>query len=221
MTVAQVRATLVHISDDATDMGRERSRPGEDWEMPLWPYTWWGRSFRALSLPFDLLYRASVTRTLILGGEHLADLPPRVIFAGTHRSYADLILLQTALSQTAARGFARRLVVAAGSARYSQAGLLGKYATLAYGLYPLQQYHGRAASLRGLAQLAALGNAVLIFPRASTPRPRLSRPAIHPPAFVPASPSLPRRSTRSSYRSAWREPIGSCHRRLRRGSKDR
>ncbi|HLH74570.1 MAG TPA: AMP-binding protein, partial [Chloroflexota bacterium] len=165
MTVAQVRATLVHISEEATNVGRERSRPGEDWEMPLWPYTWWGRSFRALSLPFDLLYRASVTRTFILGGEHLADLPPRVIFAGTHRSYADLVLLQTALSQTAARGFARRLVVAAGSARYGQAGLLGKYATLAYGLYPLQQYHGRAASLRGLAQLAALGNAVLIFPQ--------------------------------------------------------
>ena len=164
LTVEQVRAFLTGTSDDATADALDRSRPGDDWEMPLWPYTW-GRIFRVLSIPFDLLFRGAVTRTTVLGGEHLANLPPRVIFAGTHRSYADLPLVQAALSQTPARGFARRLVVAAGSVRYGQAGLLGRYATLAFGLYPLQQYHGREASLRGVARLAARGNAVLIFPQ--------------------------------------------------------
>jgi len=164
LTVEQVRTFLTTASGDAEDESLDRSRPGDDWEMPLWPYTW-GRVFRALSLPLDLLFRGAVTRTTVLGGEHLATLPPRVIFAGTHRGYADLLLVQAALSQTPAKRLARRLVVAAGSVRYGQAGLLARYATLAFGLYPLQQYHGRAASLRGVARLATRGNAVLIFPQ--------------------------------------------------------
>src|SRR5262249_44670389 len=69
---------------------------------PLWPYTW-GRAFRVLAFPFDVLYRGTVTRTAILGREHLADLPPRVIFAGTHHSFADMPLVRHALAHTAAR----------------------------------------------------------------------------------------------------------------------
>ncbi len=162
MTVEQVRAALAGSPDDEAETVAGRS--DDERELPLWPFTW-GRAFRVLGLPFELLFRGAVTRTVVLGGEHLAGLPPRVIFAGTHRSYADLILVQEALSRTAAKGLARRLVVAAGSVRYEEAGLLGRYATLAFGLYPLRQYQGRAASLRGLARLASLGNAVLIFPQ--------------------------------------------------------
>ncbi|MGH2460076.1 MAG: AMP-binding protein [Chloroflexota bacterium] len=164
LTVEQVRATLTRGDGSPSGETLDRSRSGDDWEMPLWPYTW-GRVFRFLGLPFDLLFRGAVTRLSVLGDEHLGSLPPRVIFAGTHRGYADLLLVQAALAQTPARGFARRLVVAAGSVRYGQAGILGRYATLAFGLYPLQQYHGREASLRGVARLAERGNAVLIFPQ--------------------------------------------------------
>jgi len=101
----------------------------------------------------------------VLGGEHLAGLPRGVIFAGTHRSYADLFLLQTALAETPARRFARRLVVATAATRYGAAGPLAKLAMLAFGLYPLDQYHHRDASLRGLVNLATRDNAVLIFPQ--------------------------------------------------------
>ena len=80
-------------------------------ETPLWPYTW-GRAFRALSLPFDLLYRVTVTRTIVLGGEQLTRLPARVIFAGTHHSYADLPLFRRALAKTGARHLAARLAIA-------------------------------------------------------------------------------------------------------------
>ncbi|MGN6673931.1 MAG: hypothetical protein ACTHMA_11555, partial [Thermomicrobiales bacterium] len=72
---------------------------------PVWPYTW-GRAFRFLSLPLDLLYRAAVTRTIVLGGEQLADLPERVIFAGTHHSFADVPLLRRGLARTPARRLA-------------------------------------------------------------------------------------------------------------------
>lgn len=174
MTVAQVRSALATDPVASTDAVAKPSQRERDWEMPLWPYTW-GHAFRVLSLPFDLLYRAAVTQTIVLGDEYLADLPPRVIFAGTHRSYGDLLLLRMALSRTGARRFARKLVVAASSVRYGQAGILGSYATLAFGLYPLQQHHGRAASLRGLAQLAMLGNATLIFPQGKHTSPSRER----------------------------------------------
>src|SRR4029079_3299792 len=36
---------------------------------------------------------------------------------------------------------------------------------VAFGIYPLRQYGEREASLRGLAKLAAAGNAILIFPQ--------------------------------------------------------
>ena len=75
---------------------------------PLWPYTW-GRAFRALGFPWDLLYRLAVTRTVVLGREHLAHLPSRVILAGTHHSFADMPLVRRALAQTAARRLSRRL----------------------------------------------------------------------------------------------------------------
>ncbi|HVC34611.1 MAG TPA: AMP-binding protein [Chloroflexota bacterium] len=133
-------------------------------EQPLWPYTW-GRVFRASRLPIELLYRYAVTRTTVLGREHLEGLPARVIFAGTHRSFADLPLVEHALAGTAARHFAGRLVVAAGAGRFGQAGAFAQFGVLAYGLYPLRQYGEREVSLRGLAKLASAGNAVLIFPQ--------------------------------------------------------
>jgi 1-acyl-sn-glycerol-3-phosphate acyltransferase len=101
----------------------------------------------------------------VLGAEHLAAMPGRVIFAGTHRSYADLFLLQSALAETPSKRFARRLVVATAATRYGAAGALAKLAMLAFGLYPLDQYRNRDASLRGLVDLARHDNAVLIFPQ--------------------------------------------------------
>jgi 1-acyl-sn-glycerol-3-phosphate acyltransferase len=88
-----------------------------------------------------------------------------VILAGTHRSFADLPLVEHALARTAAPDLAGRLVVAAGAGNFGKAGLLARFGTLAFGLYPLKQYGERDASLRGLARLAQAGNAVLIFPQ--------------------------------------------------------
>ena len=84
-----------------------------------WPYTW-GRHFRWLSLPIDLLYRFYVTRTTVLGAEHLADLPARVILAGIHHSFADMPLVYHALKRTPARGLARRLVVATAAVNFAR-----------------------------------------------------------------------------------------------------
>ena len=91
LTVAQVRA-LVEAAPEA-DAEQEMGRGDETLttEQPMWPYRW-GRVFRALALPFDGLYRLSVTHTVILGSSNLERLPPRVIFAGTHHSFADLPL---------------------------------------------------------------------------------------------------------------------------------
>jgi 1-acyl-sn-glycerol-3-phosphate acyltransferase len=141
---------------------------------PLWPYTW-GRAFRRLDLPLDLLYRAAVTRTIVLGGERLADLPPRVIFAGTHHSFADVPLLQHGLTRTPARRLAGRLAIAAAADGFGAAGLYAKYAVLALGLYPLRRDGEGEASLRGLARLAEAGNALLIFPQGAHVRPAQER----------------------------------------------
>jgi 1-acyl-sn-glycerol-3-phosphate acyltransferase len=46
---------------------------------------------------------------------------------------------------------------------------------LAFGIYPLRQYGERDASLRGLAKLAAAGNAVLIFPQGTHAMPEEER----------------------------------------------
>jgi 1-acyl-sn-glycerol-3-phosphate acyltransferase/acyl carrier protein len=159
----------------------ERARPAEEStspafvaSVPLWPYTW-GRVFRFISLPFDLLYRASVTRTIVLGAEHLRSLPRTVIVAGTHHSFADIALVRFGLRQTPARRLANRLVIAAGAAGAGWRSPWARYAVLAFGLYPLQQTQERDASLRGLVRLAQAGNAVLIFPQGTHARPEQER----------------------------------------------
>ena len=154
-------------------MSRSTTQPASRTQA-LWPYTW-GRVYRALSLPFDLLYRVAVTRTIVLGGVYLARLPRRVIFAGTHHSYADLPLLRRALTKTGARRLTGRLLVATAADGFDNAGLFGKYAVVAFGLYPLRRGAEAEASLRGLARLAGAGTAVLIFPQGTHARPEQER----------------------------------------------
>jgi 1-acyl-sn-glycerol-3-phosphate acyltransferase len=164
MNVAAVRAFLAQAPASESVGGASGT------DAPLWPYTW-GRAFRRLSLPLDLLYQACVTRTVVLGGEQLTDLPPRLILAGTHHSFADLPLVRQGLARTPGRRLVRRLAIATGAEIFGQAGPLAQFGVLAFGLYPLQQYGGRAGSLRRLAQLAEAGNAVLIFPQGHHIRP--------------------------------------------------
>jgi 1-acyl-sn-glycerol-3-phosphate acyltransferase len=166
MSVYEGRGFLAGAPAGAAAAGGERVSA----EQPLWPYTW-GRALRFVNAPIDLLYRLSVTRTIVLGGEHLVDLPGHVIFAGTHRSFADLPLIRFALKQTAARRFFNRLVVAAYAGGFQSAGLYAYYSQVAFGIYPLRQYGEREASLRGLAKLAAAGNGVLIFPQGEHTEP--------------------------------------------------
>jgi long-chain acyl-CoA synthetase len=154
---------------------------------PLWPYTW-GRAFRFLGLPFDLLYLWGASRTVVLGGEHLAGLSTDagpLFFAGTHRSFADVPLLRHALARTPARGLLGRLVTAVYAGGLAAAGPLARYGTLAFGLYPLRQYGQREASLRGLAQLARGGSPVLIFPQGAHVDPALERANDPRAAFKP------------------------------------
>ncbi len=176
LTVEQVRRLLASAPEaDAAPSGPRPAGPETlDAERPTWPYTW-GRGLRPLSLPLDLLYRFSVTRTTLLGGEHLAGLPARVILAGTHHSFADLPLVRYALWHSPARRLVRRLVVAAAAGGFGTLRLHHWWTILALGLYPLRQHGDREASLRGLVRLAAAGNALLIFPQGAHARPAQER----------------------------------------------
>jgi 1-acyl-sn-glycerol-3-phosphate acyltransferase len=139
-----------------------------------WPYTW-GRAIRWISVPFDLLYHVAVNRTIVLGGEHLAGLSPRVIFAGTHHSFADVPLIRRGLALAGQGRLARRLLIAAGAEGFPHAGLWGRYTILAFGLFPLRHDgHGRE-SLDDLARVAAAGNAPLIFAQGQHARPEQER----------------------------------------------
>lgn len=171
MTVAQLQSLVAGRGAAAPE-----AAPEEEWpaEQPLWPYTW-GRVFRLLSFPFDLLYRAVVTRTVVLGAEHLAGLPDRVIFAGTHHGNPDVMLVRQGLRRTPARALAGRLVVATNAAALARAGLLTWYGVLAFGLFPLRQYRQRADSLRRMVRACAAGNALLIFPQGQHADPALER----------------------------------------------
>jgi len=174
MTVGQVRRLVAGAAE--ADDGEELALGDEQISVsqPLWPYTW-GRVFRALGLPFDLLYRCSVTKTTVLGGENLQRLPARVIFAGTHHGFADLPLIRFGLGRTPARSLGSRLVVATAASEFAKAGPLANYGRLAFGLYPLRQRGQREASLRGLARLAEKGNAVVIFPQGLHAKPEAER----------------------------------------------
>ncbi len=187
LTVAQVRQFMVGAAEGhGSDLQRAESLTGA--ARSMWPYTW-GRVFRSLGFPIDLLYRLIVTRTVIVGSEHLADLPPRVILAGTHHGYPDMPLVRRGVRKSAGRARARRLVVATAASGFAAAGILAKYAILAFGLYPLRQYSDRDASLWGLARLATAGNPILIFPQGagelSHPSPEDERAGAHSVRFRP------------------------------------
>jgi long-chain acyl-CoA synthetase len=182
LTVAQVQALLLGISASS---GARPARLGAPEpvgvEQPRWPYGW-GRIFRFLALPLDLLYRYGATRTIVLGPEHLERLPARVIFAGTHHSFPDMPLVRQALLKSPARALAGRLVIAVAATNlyrgkprlYAGMGPSSWYGVLALGLYPLRQ-SGDDASLRGLARLAGQGSPVLIFPQGTHSRPEEER----------------------------------------------
>src|SRR6185437_14149031 len=134
-----------------------------------------GRIFRALGFPLDVLFRFAATRVVILGSDHLRQLPPAVILAGTHRSYPDLLLLRSALGRAGRTDLQNRLIIATASTHYANAGALGAVGTLVFGLYPIQQQRQQRASLAELANLAHAGNAVLIFPQGHHTDPALER----------------------------------------------
>ncbi len=165
MTVEQVRGLLLQVPAAEPAAG---SQPLV--QMPLWPYTW-GRSLRFLSAPLDLLYRLSITRTTIVGVEHLRGLPAGVIVAGTHHSFPDLPLVRYALARSGAIKTDRMVTAIAaggfnsGGPSVTGLGLYLWYGILALGLYPLHQEANREASLRGLARVAAVGNSIAIFPQ--------------------------------------------------------
>jgi 1-acyl-sn-glycerol-3-phosphate acyltransferase len=188
MTVAQVRETLGKAPPVGTGSGgaprRSIERLGAS--QPIWPYTW-GRIFRGLRLPLTLAYRLFVTRTTVLGGEHLANLPSRLIMAGTHHGHADEPLVRAALAKTpAAAGLSNRLVVAARANAFdSMAPPAAWYAILALGLYPLRQYGDQDVSLRALAKLVQGGNPLLIFPQGHHTPPQNERDGLITAGFKP------------------------------------
>ena len=163
MTVEDIRALVARAP------AAEESRADQALAPPLWPYTW-GRVLRFLSAPFDLLYQVAITRTVVIGAEHLAQLPLRVVVAGNHHSFADVPLVRFGLRQTPARRLAGRIVVAAGAGGEGWRSPWARYGVLAFGLYPLEQTRERDVSLRGLVRLAEAGNAVLIFPQGTHSR---------------------------------------------------
>lgn len=183
MTVAQIR-DLLAAAPELAEAGEAAATGGRETltaEQPFWPYTW-GRIFRGLSLPFDLLYRVSVPETIVLGAGHLAHLPRRTIFAGTHHSFADLPLIRAGLAKTPAKHLVSRLIVAISSSEFAKAGPLANYGRLAFGLYPLRQYGEQDVSMRRLARLARAGNTVLIFPQGQHAKPereRLGDPSVN------------------------------------------
>lgn len=184
MTVGQLGSLIAAAPAlDAEDSAMYRA-DARDAAQPLWPYTW-GRVFRVLSLPIDVLYRLGVTHTVVLGGENLRELPRSVIFAGTHHGHPDLALVRYGLAHTPAHGRVRRLVVATSATEMEKAGVFARYGRLAFGLFPLQQRGERTASLRGLIRAAQAGNAVLFFPQGQHIRPeseRAGEPVAH---FLP------------------------------------
>lgn len=176
MTVAAVRASLAALGAEqpihdapagerAADREHaKRMDEGRTWLPPVWLYTR-GRFLRRLSAPIAVLHRFAVPRLICVGGEHLAALQDGVILAGTHRSYPDVPTIRRAIAEHAGAGAADRLAIAASSAIVGRAGLLGRFATTAFGLFPLRQYGGQEESLRRLAQIADRGSSILIFPQ--------------------------------------------------------
>lgn len=187
MTVEQVRAALAKAPALGAGSGGAPRRSAErtSASQPLWPYTW-GRAFRGLRFPLSLAYRLFVTRTIVLGAEHLAHLPQRLILAGTHHAHGDEPLVRAALARTPAAALSNRLVVAARANAFdTMAGPAVWYSILAIGIYPLRQYGEQDVSLRGLARLVQLGNPLLIFPQGRHTPPAAERANDPAAAFRP------------------------------------
>lgn len=176
MSIAALRRAISAISTGAAmnegegeggagpDERVKRAEEATTWLPPLWLYTG-GRGLRRLAAPIGLLHRWGVPRVITLGGEHLRALDRGVILAGTHRSYPDVPTIKRAIDEAGTAGSGNRLVIAASSVIVGRAGILGRFATIAFGLFPLRQYSGQEDSLRRLAQIADAGNAILIFPQ--------------------------------------------------------
>jgi long-chain acyl-CoA synthetase len=139
--------------------------------VPPWFYRYGWPLKPLLTAPFDLIYGVGIPRTIVLGADQLRNLPRTVVFAGNHRSFADMPLVRVGLSRTPARRFSRRLVTAAQAEGEGWRSPLAGYVAAGYGLYPLDRVAHREASLRRLAELASGGNAVLIFPQGTHARP--------------------------------------------------
>jgi 1-acyl-sn-glycerol-3-phosphate acyltransferase/acyl carrier protein len=188
MTVSQVRETLAKAPVLGTGTGgaprRSAERAGAS--QPLWPYTW-GRALRVLRFPLSLAYRLFVTRTIVLGEQHLVNLPQRLILAGTHHGHADEPLVRAALAKSpAASRLSSRLVVAARASAFDTMPMSAYwYSVLALGLYPLRQYGDQDVSLRGLAKLVQQGNPLLIFPQGKHTPPAEERAGDPDAAFKP------------------------------------
>lgn len=163
MTVAEL-AEVVAQPDAAAD--KVVALPEDGWtpEPPVWPYTW-GRIFRKLSLLVDVTYALVVTKTIVLGSEHLANLPRRVILAGTHHGFGDVPLVRYGLEKSPARHTASRIVIAAGADGWRRSPKWAWYGVLALGMFPLRQYHEREKNLRRLYKVAQTGAPILIFPQ--------------------------------------------------------
>jgi long-chain acyl-CoA synthetase len=174
MSVAALRAAIaalaaeegaVAIGEDAQSEDRiKRREEAFTWLPPLWLYTR-GRFLRRLSAPIGWLHRWGVPHVYVVGAEHLRALDRGAILAGTHRSYPDVPTIKRALAESPTHRHGDRLVIAASSVIVGRAGLFGKFATAAFGLFPLRQYGGHEESLRRLAQIADAGNTILIFPQ--------------------------------------------------------
>jgi long-chain acyl-CoA synthetase len=143
--------------------------------VPAWFYRYGWPLKPLLTAPFDLIYGVGIPRTIVLGADQLRNLPRTVVFAGNHRSFADMPLVCVGLSRTPARRFARRLVTAAQAEGEGWRSPLARYVAAGYGLYPLDRVAHREASLRRLAELASGGNAVLIFPQGTHAHPAAER----------------------------------------------
>ena len=169
MTIADLRAAVATapLAEERTAADLETAQP---LPVPRWFYTYGWLVRPTLAAPFDLLYRIGIPRTIVLGGENLRNLPTGTVFAGNHRSFADMPLVRVGLEKTPARRFARRLVIAAMAEGEGWRSPFARYAAAAFGLYPLDRLANRESSLRRLASLARGGNAVLIFPQGTHAR---------------------------------------------------
>jgi len=174
LTLDDLRRAVEALPDDSTGDALAHDLEAAGGNTSRWPFTW-GRAFRTFALPLDVLFHRAATRIVVSGAENLEDLPRAVIFAGTHRSYPDLPLLRYALEKTGRAELKDRLIIAAASTLYANAGLLGLIGTLLFGIYPIQQYRRQRESLSELARLANDGSAILIFPQGHHTDPALER----------------------------------------------